>query len=220
MGVEVLGGEKKGKVRFHGAELGENVTIIYSALEWEKMTIHVYKSKTFKVYYQKPRKVCAPKCQIKIQGARKILLLPNWKQVGESKWGQQRGLEWMTDSDEAAKASFKECLLTSKEKKKSFLSKKKKKTSEENFAYNNKNSSYWHCTHFVASIAVNKRFMQTNLLYPRKDPRGDGLQLPPFERGDNLPKDTWVEKCDLQPWQLAPEAVHKVQHYTASYWAE
>lgn len=33
----------------------------------------------------------------------------------------------MTDSDEAAKASFKECLLTSKEKKKSFLSKKKKK---------------------------------------------------------------------------------------------
>lgn len=49
------------------------------------MTINVYKSKTFKVYYQKPRKVCAPKCQIKILGAQKILLLPNWKQVGESK---------------------------------------------------------------------------------------------------------------------------------------
>lgn len=62
--------------------------------------------------------------------------------------------------------------------------------------------------------------MQTNLLYPCKDPRGDGLQLHPFERGDNVPKGTWVEKCDLHPWQLAPEAVLRVPRYTASSWAE
>lgn len=62
--------------------------------------------------------------------------------------------------------------------------------------------------------------MQTNLLYPCKDPRGDGLPLPPFDRGDNLPKATLVERWDLNPWQLAPEGFNELLHYAASYWVE
>lgn len=62
-GVSELGGKKHeewgGGVR--GAELGENEIIAYSALECEKVKVDTYKSKTFKIYYQK---VCAPECQI------------------------------------------------------------------------------------------------------------------------------------------------------------
>lgn len=42
---------------------------------------------------------------------KKTLLLPNWKQVGESKWGQWRSLECTEEPVEAAKAGFKEYLL-------------------------------------------------------------------------------------------------------------
>lgn len=73
-----------------------------------------------------------------------------------------------------------------------------------------KNGSYLHSTYFVASIAVNKHFVQTNSLYPYKDPRGDGWPSPSFVRGDTLPKATLVERWDLNPWQLDPEAFNEL----------
>ena len=43
------------------------------------------------------------------------------------------------------------------------------------------------------------------------------MPLPSFVRGDNLPKATLVERGDLNPWQLAPEAFNELLHYAASY---
>lgn len=68
----------------------------------------------------------------------------------------------------------------------------------------------------MASAAVNKCFMHTNLLYLYKDPRGDGRPLPPFGRGDNLPKATLVERWGLNPWQGAPKGFNELLHSAAS----
>lgn len=77
--------------------------------------------------------------------------------------------------------------------------------------------TYIELTLWQVNIAVNKCFMQTNLLYPYEDPRGDGLPFSPLDRGDNLPTAMWVKKWDLNPWHLAPEAITKVLHYNASH---
>lgn len=58
--------------------------------------------------------------------------------------------------------------------------------------------------------------MHTNLLYLYKDPRGDGRPLPPFGRGDNLPKATLVERWGLNPWQGAPKGFNELLHSAAS----